>query len=130
MSSLRGFTATGVALGSMTGVKNIAFPSVSQTLQRVRTAGDDNDAGTAIYINYTEGPIRVTFRQSVTLRNALLTKSRAGTTDTLTFTKTGVHSYSGAGFVQEVGEVVYDADNDPEFTVVFEPETEWTVAAA
>lgn len=124
---LRGYTAVGQTLGAMTPVKGITFPATTQTLERLRSAGDANDAGTALYNDYSDGPVRVTFRENVTLRNALIAKAKAGTTDTFTFNKTGRNKYSGAGFVQEVGEVSI-VDNEPEFTVTFEPETEWTVA--
>jgi hypothetical protein len=130
MSAIRGFTASGVALGGLSGVKNISFPSLAQTLERVRTAGDANDAGTNIYSNYVEGPIVVTFRWNASLRSALLAKARAGTTDTFSFTKTGYCTYSGAGCVQNVGDQTFNAENDPEFSVTFESETEWTYATA
>ena len=130
MSAIRGFTASGISLGSLAGVKNIAFPSVVETLERIRTAGDANDAGTNIYINYVEGPVVVTFRWNASLRSTLLAKAKAGTTDTFTFTKTGYCTYSGLGFVQTVGDQTFNAENDPEFSVTFEPETEWTYATA
>lgn len=128
-NAVLGFTVTGAALGALTPIKNIVFPAVSQNLERIRTAGDANDAGQAYYQNYNEGAITVTFRKNVTVRNALLTRCRAGTTDAFTITKTGEHTYSGNAFVQNVGEITY-ADGDPEYTVAFKAETEWTVAAA
>jgi hypothetical protein len=125
MSNIRGFTLSGVTLGALTGIKNMTFPGVTQTRDRVRTAGDGDDAGTAYYQNFVEGPIVVTFHKNATLRNTLLAKSEAGTTDTFTATKTGEHTYTGPAFV-DVGEVVYGSDNEPEFTVTIEPETKWT----
>ncbi len=129
MSNIRGFTCSGISLGAILGIKSIAFPAVTQTRDRIRTAGDSNDAGTAYYQNYSEGPIVLTLHKNASLRNALIAQSEAGTTDTFTVTKTGEHTYSGAAFV-DVGEETYGPDSEPEFTLTLEPETKWTKATA
>jgi hypothetical protein len=125
MSNIRGFTAIGAEVGAIVGIKGITFPAVAQTRDRVRTAGDDDDAGTAYYENYSEGPIVLTLHKNATLRNTLLAKAEAGTTDTFTVTKTGEHTYAGSAFL-DVGEVTYGPDSEPQFTLTLEPETKWT----
>lgn len=129
MSNIRGFTCAGVSLGSILGIKNIVFPGITQARERIRTAGDSDDAGTEYYENFTEGPIVLTLAKNVSLRLALLTKAEAGTTDTWTVTKTGEHTYSGAAFV-DVGEETYNSEGEPEFQLTLTPETKWTRAAA
>lgn len=129
MSSLRGLTCVGIELGSILGIKNITFPGITHTKERIRTAGDSNDAGTLVYENFVEGPIVLTLRKNASLRNTLLAKSEAGTTDTFTVTKTGEHTYSGPALV-EVGEEMFGPDNEPEFQVTLDPETKWTKATA
>ncbi len=129
MSHIRGFICSGISLGSILGIKNIVFPGVTQTRERIRTAGDANDAGTLYYENYTNGPIVLTIRKNASLLLALQTQAEAGTTDTFTVTKTGEHTYSGAAFL-DVSDVTFGSDSEPEFQLTLEPETKWTKAAA
>ena len=128
MSAIRGFTCAGTALGSLLGIKSIVFPEVTQNLERIRTAEDASDAGKQYCNNYVEGPIRVTFDWNATLHATLRTRAKAQTTDTITAAKTGYCTYVGVAFVQSVGDKTFGADAKPEFTVSFEPETDWTVS--
>jgi hypothetical protein len=132
MSHVRGFTCSGVALGALLGVKTITFPSLKATLDRVRTAGDSNDAGRAYHQNYVEGQISVVFHWNASLRSAMLARARLGEAglDTFTSTKTGYCTYSGPAFIAEVGEQAFGSDGEPEFTILLEPQTEWTYATA
>jgi hypothetical protein len=127
MSAIRGYTCTGVELGSILGIKSISFPAITQARDRVRTAGDANDAGTEYYQNFIEGPIVITLKKNVSLRKTLLTKVEAGTTDTFTVTKTGEYTYSGPAFL-DVGEEMQGPDSEPEFQLTLSPETKWTRA--
>lgn len=128
MGTTLGLSCVGADLGAMVGIVDIQFPEVTPKLDLLRTNSDESDAGKRYYQNYDEGAIVITLKRNVTLRNAMLTKSRAGTTDTFTVKRTGDQQYVGAAFVT-VGSITH-GDAEPTFQVTLTPETEWTASAA
>jgi len=131
MGDIRGFTCTGVSLGSILVLKDITTPDLDLSTERIHLNGDSNNAGTAYPIGHVDGPITLLLHWDATLYAALRAMAYADdpTTDTFTITKTSMGTWSGAAYVTKVGSMTFGADRKPEFSVTLEPSTQWTYTA-
>jgi hypothetical protein len=128
-ADLYDWTVSGAILGGLTGIKSVSIGAESTNFDREYLAEDTGQSGKAYPLTNTPGQATVTLKWNATTYDALKNAAQAQTKETtLTIAKTGVGTWTGACYVQSVGERQVGVDKMPEFTVTFEPETQWAYA--
>lgn len=128
-ADLYDWTVSGSVLGSLTGIKGVIIGAETTNFDREYLAEDTPLCGKAYPLTNTPGQVTVTLKWNATIYDTLKDAAQAHTKETaLSIAKTGVGTWSGACYVQNVGERQVGVDKMPEFAVTFEPETQWVYA--
>lgn len=129
-ADLFGWSLSGTTFTGITGIKGVSIGAETVNFDREYLAEDTTLCGTAYPLTNTPAQITLTLKWNATVYKVFKDAAQAQTKEVgLSITKTGMGTWSGACYVQSVGERQVGSDKMPEFTVTLEPETQWAYAA-
>jgi hypothetical protein len=129
-TTLTGSTLVGSSSGSITGIENCQIGGLDVTKINYMTAGDTNALSNNIPGAGREGDMVLTIVYEKALQTTLRAKAKARTTETWTYTDAGGSTWSGTGFIQNVGGIDSDPESEDTFQLTLTPSSSWTFSAA
>jgi hypothetical protein len=128
-----GSSLTGAALGTFPNVKDIKLGGLEVEMKEVACVTDTDKIPTKLPNKVRDGNIDLTMVYDAggqALYNQLRTYAKGHTQDNFTLTDSTASVHAGLGYVQKVGELQIDTDNEEVYLVTLTPVTTWAFTPA